>query len=113
METVIETPAYLAAANRAGMTEVEMTDAVNTISADPQAGDKIKGSGGVRKVRIAGRGFGKSGGYRVFTYYVSTYGVFLLTVISKGKAANLTQAQINVLAVVTKAIEEKVKVASA
>jgi hypothetical protein len=31
------------------------------------AGDLIVGSGGLRKVRVAGRGKGKSRGYRVVT----------------------------------------------
>jgi hypothetical protein len=101
VETVIETPAYLSAARMAGMTADEMVLAVNTVSADPRGGDLIVGSGGCRKVRIAGRGHGKSGGYRVVTFAVTEYGVFLLWVLSKGRAANLTDAQINTLAKVT------------
>lgn len=104
METVIETPAYLAAAKGAGMTEAEMTDALLTVSANPLAGDVMKGSGGCRKVRIAGRGKGKSGGYRVVSFYVTEHGVYLLWVLSKGRAANLTAAQINQLAVITKTL---------
>jgi hypothetical protein len=41
---------------------------------------------------------GKSGGYRVVTFYTTKdEPVFLLTVISKGKQANLTDAQKNEL----------------
>ena len=35
----------------------------------PDAGDLIKGSGGVRKVRWASEGMGKSGGIRVIYYW--------------------------------------------
>ncbi len=103
MQTVIETHAYLKAAAAAGMTEDEMKLAVDTVSADPTTGDLIKGSGGCRKVRIAGRGKGKSGGYRVVTFFAPEggQGVFLLHVLSKGRVANLTQAQVNALSTVT------------
>ena len=37
----------------------------------PDAGDLIKGSGGVRKVRWASEGMGKSGGVRVIYYWKS------------------------------------------
>jgi hypothetical protein len=104
MHTVVETHAYLRAAKAAGMTEAEMKAAVDTVAADPLAGDVIVGSGGCRKVRIAGRGFGKSGGYRAISYPAPTGQVYLLWVISKGRSANLTKAQINELAKVVKAL---------
>lgn len=104
MHTVIETAAYLRSAKDAGMTAVEMEDAVNTVSNDPSAGDLIVGSGGCRKVRIAGRGKGKAGGYRVITFSVVDYGVFLLWALSKGRSANLTAAQTNTLARIVKTL---------
>lgn len=95
METVVETPAYLAAANDAGMSEAERTAAVDLVSANPEVGDLIVGTGGCRKVRLAGKGRGKSGGYRLITFYKVGDKVFLLTVFSKGDRANLTQAERN------------------
>lgn len=94
MHTVVETPEYLRAAKKAGMTEAERDAAVSVIAANPEAGDLIEGSGGARKVRIARQGKGKSGGYRVITYYLDEgVPVFLLTVISKGQRADLTAGQ--------------------
>jgi len=94
MQTVVETPEYLRAAKKAGMTDAEREAAVSFIAANPQAGDLIEGSGGARKVRIARQGKGKSGGYRVITYYLDEgVPVFLLTVISKGQRADLTAGQ--------------------
>jgi hypothetical protein len=56
-------------------------------------------------VRIAGRGFGKSGGYRIVTFYAGPeVPVFLLWSLSKGHAANLTAAQVNALAAATKTL---------
>ena len=77
---------------------MRMAAAVDQIAANPESGDVIPGSGGCRKVRVAKSGGGKSGGYRVITYFMGTeQPLFLLTVISKGKQANLTQAQKNEL----------------
>jgi hypothetical protein len=98
MHTVVETPAYLASAKRDGMTEAEMIATVNLVAGNPLAGDLIVGSGGCRKVRVAGRGKGKSGGYRVVTYYVHEGApVFLLAALSKGSEANFSAAQIAVM----------------
>lgn len=47
----------------------------------PEAGDIIKGSGGVRKVRWARAGSGKSGGVRVCYYTRNAVGQILLLVI--------------------------------
>jgi hypothetical protein len=66
MQAVIETEGYLRNAKDAGMTEDERTAAVDLIAANPEAGDVMQGTGGVRKARLAGRGKGKSGGYPSF-----------------------------------------------
>ena len=58
----------------------------------------MKGTGGARKIRFAGRGKGKSGGYRVITYYAADdVPVFLLDLFAKGDAVNLTKAERNEL----------------
>ncbi len=106
MKTVVETPAYLSAAKDAGMTDAERELAVLTLAADPQAGDMIQGTGGCRKVRIAGRGKGKSGGYRVITFFaLGADRVYLLTVFSKGERSDLTPKQKAALAAVAKTID--------
>ena len=62
------------------------------------AGDDIPGTGGARKVRFAGRGKGKSGGYRVVTFYSGPdIPVFLLNVFAKGDRIDLTKAERNEL----------------
>jgi hypothetical protein len=73
---------------------------VLTVSADPRAGTLIPGSGGARKLRFAGRGHGKSGGYRTIHYYAGTdVPVFLLAVYGKDTKDNLSQAERNALKV--------------
>jgi hypothetical protein len=98
MHTVVETPSYLADARAAGLTEEERDAVVEMIANHPEAGDEIGGTGGARKVRVAGRGKGKSGGYRVITFYSGRdVPVFLLAVYSKGEKANLSKAERNEL----------------
>lgn len=103
MQTVIETPTFIKAAAHVGMSDAEVMEVVDMIAKDPDAGAPIAGTGGCRKIRVAGRGKGKSGGYRVFTFYSGeNIPVFLLTVISKGEDENLTKGERNALAVLTK-----------
>ncbi|MHB8383660.1 MAG: type II toxin-antitoxin system RelE/ParE family toxin [Candidatus Binataceae bacterium] len=98
MHTVIETPAYLSDAKASGLKETEREAIVEMIASNPQAGDEIGDAGGARKVRVAGRGKGKSGGYRVITFYSGKdVPVFLLTIYSKGEKANLTKSERNEL----------------
>jgi mRNA-degrading endonuclease RelE of RelBE toxin-antitoxin system len=51
---------------------------------DPEAGAVIKGSGGVRKIRWAGKGRGKRGGFRVI-YFIrrSNEVIWMLTMYPK------------------------------
>ncbi|GMN01273.1 type II toxin-antitoxin system RelE/ParE family toxin [Erythrobacter sp. MTPC3] len=107
MQTVIETESYLRAAKGAKMSEEEMTSAVDLVALDPEIGDVMQGTGGVRKVRLAGRGKGKSGGYRVVYFYGGgDIPVFLLTVFGKGEKANLTQGERNALRQLTSTLKE-------
>ena len=98
MQTVIETPDYLRDAKAARLTESEQEHIINFIAQHPDAGDEIPGTGGARKVRFAGRGRGKSGGYRVVTFYTGPdIPVFLLNVFAKGDRIDLSKAERNEL----------------
>ena len=98
MHTVIETPAFLASARDEGISDDERTAMVSFVSANPTAGEIMSGTGGARKLRFAGRSKGKSGGYRIITFYADTdMPVFLLDVYSKDSQANLSKAERNEL----------------
>jgi hypothetical protein len=59
----------------------------------PKAGARIRRTGGVRKLRIAPTGRGKSGGARVIYYYRASAGrLYLLFAYDKHDAANLSAA---------------------
>lgn len=103
MHAVCETKAFQAAAADAGMSRVEIDNVVEILARDPEAGDVMAGTGGCRKLRFAGRGKGKSGGYRVVTFFTGPdLPVFLVTVFGKGERANLSKAERNGLAALTK-----------
>jgi hypothetical protein len=98
MHTVIQTPEFIGDAAAAGLSEDEVEQIVNTVSARPLIGDLMTGTGGARKVRFGGRGRGKSGGYRVVTYFCADdVPVFLLGLFSKGEKDNLSKAERNAL----------------
>lgn len=102
MHTIVETAAYLRAAAEAGLSDEERTAIVDMLAANPAVGDLIQGTGGVRKLRVAGRGKGKSGGYRViFFHHSEELPVFLLTVFSKGDRANISKAERHAFEAVT------------
>ena len=102
MQSVIETKAFLAAAKDAGMDEEERETLISTIAANPTGGDMMQGTGGCRKLRYRKPGTGKSGGYRVVTWFGGDdIPVFLLTVFGKNERANLSKAERNALASLT------------
>jgi hypothetical protein len=105
MHAVCETHAFRRASAQAGMTEDEIASLVDFLAENPTAGDVMAGTGGCRKVRVSGRGKGKSGGYRTITFFTGeALPLFLVTVFSKGERANLSKAECNKLRDITKAI---------
>jgi len=107
VQTVIETADYLLDAKRAGLNADERENIARLIAEHPDAGDKIPGTGGARKLRVAGRGKGKSGGYRVITFFSgSDVPVFLLNVFAKGEKVDLTPQERRELAGVLRSLVE-------
>lgn len=99
MHSILFTPTFDRHAREAGLTEDELGTIASTLAANPLAGDLIKGTGGARKVRFAGRGRGKSGGYRTVHFFGGDdVPIFLLALIDKGVRADLSQSERNELA---------------
>jgi hypothetical protein len=98
MQTVVETPSYLAVADRLFSPDERMA-IVERLASDPRCGVVIPGSGGIRKVRFGFGARGKSGGARII-YLFSGEGlpVFVLAAFAKNEKANLSPAERNVLA---------------
>jgi len=64
----------------------------------PDAGSKIKGSGGLRKLRWGKEGQGKSGGVRIIYYWVVTEDrIFMVYMYPKSKQDDLSSEQLKAL----------------
>lgn len=67
----------------------------NEIMQSPEKGALIKGSGGLRKIRVKGLGRGKRGGCRVIYYYAPSYQiVYLLAIYAKNEKDDLTPKEL-------------------
>lgn len=96
-QTVVETPSYIALAAKL-FSDREREHIVTMVAEDPECGDVMSGTGGFRKVRVARKGMGKSGGARVvYIWRNDKFPAFLITVFPKNKKANLTKAERNAL----------------
>ena len=91
MQAIVETPQYLSDVRAAKLSAEEAEEIILTVARNPQAGVIVPESGGARKIRFAGRGKGKSGGYRVITFWGGNdIPVFLLALYAKNERADLT-----------------------
>jgi hypothetical protein len=97
MQTVVEIPSYLAAAERLFSPD-ERAAIVDRLAADPNCGVVIPGSGGIRKVRFGFGSRGKSGGARIiYMFSGESLPVFIMAVFAKNEKANLSAAERNAL----------------
>lgn len=91
LQTVVELPEFLRRA-KAIMSEEERAALVDYVAANPEAGVSL--GGGLRKVRIAREGGGKSGGYRtIYVFGGVQVPIFLVTLFAKNEKDNLSKAE--------------------
>ena len=96
--TIAELPEYPRSAAKL-MAEDDRQAIVKHLASHPTAGDLMEGTGGVRKLRWARDGRGKSGGVRVIYYFHSeAMPLYLLTMVAKNERATISQAERNALA---------------
>lgn len=89
MQTIAETPEYIRRAEKL-LADDERRDLLHYLAAHPKAGDLMEGTGGVRKLRWARSGRGKSAGVRVIYYFHSeAMPLYLLTLFAKNERAEL------------------------
>ena len=88
--TVAETQAFMRQADSVWSSE-ERDAFIDFIAKNPEAGDVISETGGVRKVRWAGQGRGKRGGTRVIYFFHDRNNpIYLLLVYAKAVRENLS-----------------------
>lgn len=103
---VVETPEFLSAARHL-MDDEERAVLVDYLAYNPSAGDLIRGTGGVRKLRWGLPGRGKRGGARVIYFYHSpAMPLFALTAFAKNQGADLSQADRNGLRELTTRLQD-------
>jgi hypothetical protein len=93
----VETPTFTRLITKL-LSDDEYAGLQDELAIDPERGDLIRGGGGIRKVRYAVPGRGKSGGIRVIYYWVrSDSQILMLIAYPKSQKDNLTAAETAIL----------------
>lgn len=80
------------------------------LAENPEQGDVISGTGGIRKVRLKSATKGKSGGFRVCYLNIEDRLIlFLLFIYAKNEQENLSQTEKTELKQLADAIKKKVR----
>ncbi len=79
---------------RSGLSDDDLQELEGLLLENPEAGAVMQGTGGMRKVRFAPPGRGKSGAFRVgYAYYRIGDMILLVTVFAKNAKENLSAAE--------------------
>lgn len=109
LPTVVETSVFRRKAEKL-LTSDEYDDLLFYLSRYYAVGDEIPGTGGVRKLRYAIGGRGKSGGVRVIYYFFDEVNpVLALFLYGKNEQGNLTPAEKKVAASLAAAMKAEAK----
>ncbi|MGB6975683.1 MAG: type II toxin-antitoxin system RelE/ParE family toxin [Terracidiphilus sp.] len=107
--TVVETSAFARRAEKL-LTAEEYDDLLLYLATYYRAGDEIPGTNGVRKLRYAAHGRGKSGGVRVIYYFFDeTNPILALFLYGKNEQANLTPSEKKAAASLAAAMKAEAK----
>lgn len=101
----IETPVFTRQI-QALMADDEYALLQHELSEDPQIGALVRGGGGIRKIRFALPGRGKSGGVRVIYYWLRENAqIYMLLAYPKSEKDNLTDRETSVLRELVKELQ--------
>lgn len=93
----IETPTFTRMVT-ALLSDDEYRGLQSVLLEDPERGDLIRGGGGIRKLRQAVQGRGKSGGVRVIYYFAEQrQQIYMLVVYPKSKKDDLSAKETAIL----------------
>lgn len=104
--TVAETQAFMRSADRL-WSEAELAELIDYLAHNPETGDLIPGTGGVRKMRWGLSGSGKRGGARVIYFHRRPdRALYLLLAYAKARATDLTPAEKKAVAALAAALRD-------
>ena len=93
-----------------GLTDDDLKALQEELILNPTKGDLMQGTGGLRKLRIAFEGRGKSGSGRVCYVDFAVYDrIYLITAYPKNEKENLSKAERNAIAAVIRQLEDALK----
>lgn len=96
--------------SKMGLTDDDLKRLQYELLENPQKGDVMQGTGGLRKIRFAFENRGKSGSSRVVYVDFAVYEkIYLVTAYSKNEKDNLTQAERNNIKKMIEALEQGLK----
>lgn len=106
----VELPSFRDDWKRLGLTDDNLRELEMDLLLNPKSGAVIEGTGGIRKLRFAFPGRGKSGSARViyvdFAVYEKTY---FLAAYAKTEQENLSKAERNELKALVEMLERQLK----
>jgi hypothetical protein len=110
VHTLVETSVFTARVKKLGLSAEELGTIYDTYATEPEYGKVIKKTGGLRKGRVAKGGTGKSGGYRVFSFFADRDGpTFLLWLLDKSDDDTLTDEQENTFKALTTLLKKELR----
>jgi len=109
MQTVVETRHYFARAEKL-LSESERNELIDLLASHPLRGQVLPGTGGLRKIRFARSGRGRSSGVRVIYYFhTAETPLYLLEIFGKNEKADLTAGERNALSKVAAEIKRQLQ----
>lgn len=108
MLTVIESHDFVRHAKALKLTEGDLHDIISLLTEHPDAGTPL--GAGLHKIRIARKGGGKRGGYRIIYFYRTTRDfVYLLDIYAKSKKANASKTEMKSMTEAARQVEKDIK----
>ena len=102
----VETPIF-AKEVRSLLSDDDYSTLQTALMLRPEQGEIIRGTGGLRKIRWGGKGYGKRGGYRLIYYWDNQTDTFyMLFIYPKNRQEDLTAKQRKLL---SKLVQEEFK----
>lgn len=93
-----------------GLTDNNLKLLQQELILNPQKGDVIQGTGGLRKLRVAFENRGKSGSGRVCYVDFAVYQkIYLITAYPKNEKENLSKAERNAISMMIEQLERALK----